>query len=36
MWKAMAIEDPAAIRDMAPKDFIALADRIAKANHDAR
>jgi malonate decarboxylase beta subunit len=36
MWEAMAIEDPAAIRDMAPKDFIALADRIEKANHDAR
>ena len=36
MWKALGIEDPAAIRDMDNSDFARVADGLKGANHDAR
>jgi malonate decarboxylase beta subunit len=36
MWRILGIKEPEAIRDMASKEFAALANSIKEANHDAR
>jgi malonate decarboxylase beta subunit len=36
MWRILGVAAPEAIRDMASKDFAALANSIKDANHDAR
>ena len=36
MWKALGIADPDAVRDMDDGPFLALADGMEEANHDAR
>jgi malonate decarboxylase beta subunit len=36
MWKTLGIKEPGAIRDMDTKTFVALANSIKGANHDAR
>jgi malonate decarboxylase beta subunit len=36
MWRILGIQAPEAIRDMNDQDFIALANSIEDANHDAR
>ena len=36
MWKALGIKDPETIRDMDVVPFIAVADSLTEANHDAR
>ncbi len=36
LWTALGIEDPAAIRDMDDGPFVAIADGLRQANHDAR
>ena len=36
MWTALGIEDPGAIRDMDTTAFVAVADGVKEANHDAR
>ena len=36
MWAALGIDDPPAIRDMDYETFVAIADRVEDANHDAR
>ena len=36
MWRILGIKEPETIRDMAGKEFAALANSIKEANHDAR
>ena len=36
MWRAIGIEDPEAVRDMEDGPFVAIADVVREANHDAR
>ncbi len=36
MWQALGIKDPATIRDMDHAPFVAIADKLREANHDAR
>lgn len=36
MWRVLKVPDPGQIRDMADKDFIALADKYGESAHDAR
>jgi malonate decarboxylase beta subunit len=36
MWRILGIQEPETIRDMDAKKFIALANSIKEANHDAR
>ena len=36
MWRVLGINDPHAIKDMDDDTFLALADRLNEANHDAR
>ena len=36
MWRVLGINDPHAIKDMDDETFLALADRLDEANHDAR
>jgi malonate decarboxylase beta subunit len=36
MWRILGIREPEAIRDMNDDDFVALANSIEEANHDAR
>src|SRR5580698_6208385 len=36
MWRVLGIEAPERVRDMASKDFTALANSMKESNHDAR
>jgi malonate decarboxylase beta subunit len=36
MWRVLGIKEPEAIRDMDSREFVALANSIKEANHDAR